>query len=57
MMNLESLDLRGTTVTDAGLVHLSGFMVLGGLYLNGTKVTKIGIEELKTKVPYCLITY
>jgi hypothetical protein len=36
---------------------LSGFRVLGGLYLNGTKVTKKGIEELKTTLPYCLITY
>jgi hypothetical protein len=48
-VGLKPLDvnLAGTKVTDAGLVHLKGMTGLQELYLNGTKVTDAGLVHLK----------
>jgi internalin A len=42
-----SVDLRGTQITDAGLEHLKGLTSLKSLYLNGTQITDAGLEHLK----------
>ena len=52
---LQSLDLRKTEITDAGLVNLKGLTGLQWLYLMGTKVTEAGVAELKKALPNCKI--
>jgi Leucine Rich repeat len=46
LLQLTTLNLSGTAVTDAGLKHLSGLTQLQGLNLYGTKVTDAGLKEL-----------
>ena len=53
MTNLRVLQLIGTQVTDAGLVHLEGLTNLGVLYLKGTQVTDAGENRLRTALPNC----
>jgi Leucine-rich repeat (LRR) protein len=43
----ESLDLKGTQVSDRGLTHLRGLTKLDYLDLDGTQVTDAGLEYLK----------
>lgn len=45
--DLEVLVLRGTLVTDAGLVHLQGLKRLRLLHLAGTQVTDAGLVHLQ----------
>jgi len=44
---LTALDLSGTRITDAGLVHLKGLPRLSSLTLTATQVTDAGLEHLK----------
>jgi len=45
------LELRGTEITDAGLVHLTGLTKLQWLHLRNTRVTDAGVNELKKALP------
>ena len=45
--NLSQLDLGGSQVTDAGLVHLKGLTKLSLVWLRGTHVTDAGVVDLK----------
>ena len=47
--------LRGTQITDAGLVHLKGLTKLQTLGLIGTMVTETGVADLKKVLPNCKI--
>lgn len=47
ILHLANLDLRGTKVTDAGLVHLSDLKSLSELNLSGTRITDAGLVSLK----------
>ena len=53
--HLQILDLRGTKVTDAGLVHLKSFSKLESLDLTDTKVTEKGVTNFKEVLPSCNI--
>ena len=44
---LESLDLGGTKITDAGMVHLTGLKNLRDLVLWDTEITDAGLDQLK----------
>lgn len=44
--NLKKLDVTGTTVDDAGLVHVGQSATLEELYLSHTKVTAQGLSQL-----------
>ena len=44
--SLQSLDLSGTGVTDAGLRQLAGLNSLQSLYLGSTQVTDAGLKDL-----------
>jgi len=46
-LNLRSLDLGGTKVTDLGLAHLAGMVNLERLHLERTAVTDAGLAHLK----------
>ena len=47
LAQLRQLDLRGTTITDAGLEQLKGLSQLQGLLLSGTQITDVGLEQLR----------
>ena len=49
------VDLVGTQVTDAGLVHLRSLSNLTMLSLEDTNVTDAGVAELKKVLPTCQI--
>ncbi|MFH1918384.1 MAG: AAA family ATPase [Planctomycetota bacterium] len=49
------VNLLGTEVTDAHLVHLKGLTSLRELYFNNTQVTDAGVNELKKALPNCRI--
>jgi len=49
------VDLNGTQVTDAGLVHLKGMTTLEELRLYYTRITGAGIAELGRALPNCKI--
>ena len=55
-VNLKSLDLSRTQVTDAGLEHLKGLTKLVSLTLLNTKVTSAGVQDLQKALPNCKIT-
>jgi len=46
-ITLREVDLRGSRISDAGMVHLSELTELSGLYLNNTQVTDAGLVHLK----------
>lgn len=50
---LRSLCLRGTQVTDNGLIHLRGLKNLQFLYLSGTPVTDDKVRQLQADLPEC----
>ncbi len=51
-MNLKSLRLDGTQVTDAGMAHLKGLYRLAHLDVRRTRVTAAGTNQLKTPLPF-----
>ena len=51
MIDLNSLGMSNTRITDAGLENLKGMRDLRTLFLSGTKITDAGIEELKRANP------
>ena len=51
LRKLRNLDLRGTRVTDAGLVHLAELKDLKFVNLHGTSVKGWGVDRLKRAVP------
>ena len=55
LKNLDDLFLNNTSVTDAGLVHLSTLSQLKLLDLRDTAVTAGGVAELQKALPHCLI--
>jgi hypothetical protein len=56
LTKLETLDLNGTKITDAGLVHLKGMTKLWSLILTDTQVTYAGVADLKKASPNFYIT-
>jgi hypothetical protein len=50
---LQSLNLTGTQVTDAGFEKLAGLKSLQWLDLAITRVTDAGIERLQQEMPEC----
>lgn len=54
---LETLDVCATDVDDASLVYLYGLRKLVGLAVEDTKVTRTGVEALKTKLPKCTMFF
>ncbi len=58
MPNLKCLDLsKNREVTDDGLVHLASIKPLQMLGLEGTCVTKTGVEKLRAALPNCEIEW
>ena len=55
--NIVSLSLIGTTITDAGLVHLKRLTKLQRLVLDFTKVTDAGVADLQKALPNCKISH
>ena len=53
--SLESINLYGTKVTDAGVSRLSTLPNLKRLYLWQTAVTPAAVKTLKEKLPDCEI--
>jgi hypothetical protein len=58
-LQITSVDLSGTGVTDAGLEHLEGLRNLKTLILSDTKITNAGLEHLKglTNLGKLLVDY
>ncbi len=52
---VKTLMLNETSITDAGLAHLSGLTNLRGLDLRGTRVTEEGVAQLQRALPNCRI--
>ena len=55
LMQLQSLDLGGTQVTDAGAACLKGLTRLISLDLPDTQVTSAGAAGLRNALPHCRI--
>jgi hypothetical protein len=53
---LRTLSLRGSPITDAGLLHLRGLAQLRELNCRWTKVTDRGVAALQEDLPRCHIT-
>ena len=51
LTQLKRLDLRGTQISDAGLVHLRSLGQLELLNLNWTQVSESGSQDLKRFLP------
>jgi hypothetical protein len=51
LQHLEYLNLHGTRVGDAGLVHLAGLRNLRALYLWQSAATPAGVERLRAGLP------
>jgi hypothetical protein len=47
--------LNDTQITDAGLKDVAKLQKLRGLELQGTKITKAGVAELKKALPKCMV--
>ena len=56
MTLLDTINVVGRTITDAGLEHLMGVGSLRELILDGTQVTDAGIKKLKQTLPNCKIS-
>lgn len=54
---LKQLNLNGTKVTAAALVHLTECKKLQVLELHGCKVTQPEVEELHRQLPSCKISW
>ena len=56
MVQLQSLSLSRTKVTDAGLKHFKNLKRLRELYLDGTKVSDAGEDYLEQVLPKAKVT-
>ncbi|HJS07016.1 MAG TPA: hypothetical protein VJ809_05125 [Pirellulales bacterium] len=54
-MNLENLYLKGSRITDAGLLQLAELPKLKSLSLDDTEVTSEGVAEFKKIRPNCKV--
>jgi hypothetical protein len=54
---LDALDLRGTSVSDAGIVHLNYLTKLRVLLFHTGSITPDGFAELQAASPDCKITF
>ena len=54
-VQLISLRLDDTKITDAGLVYLQGLSQLQELHIANTKVTEQGVKKLQQALPNCKI--
>jgi hypothetical protein len=54
--DLQSLDLTGVPIGDAGLEHLKNAKSLTTLNVPGTNVTAAGVAKLQAALPNCKIT-
>jgi len=52
MNGLGGINLTGTKVTDAGLVHLKELPKLTKLNVTGTQVTEQGVQQAKKFLPF-----
>jgi hypothetical protein len=52
MKSLAGLNVTGTKVTDAGLVHLKPLSRLTKLNVTGTAVTEQGVKDAKKFLPF-----
>jgi hypothetical protein len=57
LSRLQTLELIGTKIGDAGLVHLRGLRQLKTLSLTDTKVTKSGVQDLQKALPRVTVYY
>jgi hypothetical protein len=55
--NLKNVDLRGTRISDAGLVHLEGLKTLDRLYLTRSLATEAGAEKVRKALPNTKVTF
>jgi hypothetical protein len=55
LTKLQTLNLRLTQVSDAGLAHLRGLTELQTLDLGTTRVTAEGVKDLRKALPGCRI--
>lgn len=55
LLNLESINLSFTLVTDAGLKKLSGLSSLKSLNLDARQITDVGLAALASK-QFCFCT-
>lgn len=54
LVNLESLNLSFTAITDGGLKYLSGLSALKSLNLDARQITDAGLEALAGKKVYII---
>ena len=52
---LEELEVHNFKITDIGVMRLSQMQNLRRLYLEGTDISKLGIEKLRAAMPKCEI--
>ena len=50
-------DLGGPSITDAGMLHLTGLRKLSSLFIPNTRVTEAGLEELNRELPRLTIIH
>jgi len=55
LKSLQSLDLAETAITDQALEALATLPQLRDLYLEGTKVTAAGVDDLRKRAPNCRV--
>jgi hypothetical protein len=55
LVNLENLYLKGSRITDAGLLQLAELPKLKSLSLDDTEVTSEGVAEFKKIRPNCKV--
>jgi len=55
MVDLKTLDISNTPITDAGLPHLKDLTNLTYLNLIETQITDSGVAELQKALPNCKI--
>ncbi len=51
LVQLRSLTIEDSAITDAGLMHLKSLTNLEQLNVKGTKVTQAGISDLRRALP------
>ncbi len=57
MPNLETLDVSGTKIGDAGILQLKTSKTLRSLNCRDTKVTRDAVNQLQKSLPNCAISH